>query len=413
MKNFCFLPFTSITVESNGAIRLCCATKHYLGKVSKGNTVSSAWKGKELAAIRNMIKADQRPEDCINCARDEAAGFSSLRLRNINFWRKRLKLNDNKMYGELVDFDNFKNNDIRDISLSFGNRCNLNCVMCSSEYSSSWFNFDKKFIFEGLDFRNNIKKFIKPAAVTNEFLDDILRHACTLNRLELKGGEPLYDKKCEYFLDKLSQVNPGVNISISTNGTIVTEEILKILSRFNNIHFTLSIDGTEKVYQWIRGIDLKIVKQNLNKLSVIDSIRSIGIHFTASAYNLWDINNFIDWTLRIKKHQKYNNKLRYTAFYQRVGQPYITAQNIPLIIRSKIAKKVENKLKSTKGNFRGTESLLNYLRSPDTSPSNQRNFLIWTKKCNQIRNKDIYQIVSGLNEARRFITRSLLIRNLI
>ena len=75
-----------------------------------------------------------------------------------------------------------------------------------------------------------------------------------LKMLSLLGGEPLYEKKNFELLSHLLDIgNDQVFLSMITNGSVLlTDRQKRILSRFKNLNFSVSIDGTESVFDYLR-----------------------------------------------------------------------------------------------------------------------------------------------------------------
>ena len=108
--------------------------------------------------------------------------------------------------------------------------CNLRCKHC---LNSSGEAIPNQLSTE--EFRNLIKELAK------EGVQDI----------RFTGGEPLLHKEI-YDLIKLASDN-GVYTSIGTNGTLITEGVAKKLKNSGLKKAVVSIDGTEKMHDFVRG----------------------------------------------------------------------------------------------------------------------------------------------------------------
>jgi sulfatase maturation enzyme AslB (radical SAM superfamily) len=73
-------------------------------------------------------------------------------------------------------------------------------------------------------------------------------------QLSFVGGEPLLEKKNFVILQKLIELNnTKCFVSIVTNGSIeLSQSQLDILSKFTNLNICVSIDGTDKVFEYLR-----------------------------------------------------------------------------------------------------------------------------------------------------------------
>ena len=100
---------------------------------------------------------------------------------------------------------------IKRLDISFGNTCNLDCVMCRPDFSSKW-NKVVETMPDDIK-RGTEKKLVKNTTMTYDQIDTILdKVGKKLESIVIKGGEPLYDKKAQYFLNKLSDINPNFQV---------------------------------------------------------------------------------------------------------------------------------------------------------------------------------------------------------
>ena len=88
----------------------------------------------------------------------------------------------------------------------------------------------------------------------------------TLEVLMIKGGEPLYDKNCLSLLNRISEVKPGLKIKLVSNITHIPQKTLDTLSKLTNVELNVSIDGTGKIYEWIRGYSFDKIVNNYKKI---------------------------------------------------------------------------------------------------------------------------------------------------
>lgn len=176
-------------------------------------------------------------------------------------------------------------NVMKRLDISFGNSCNLNCVMCSNYFSSSWNTIVKDYEEEYFDIFQN--KQLKYYDISYQQIDKIIstleKHK-TVESVIIKGGEPFYNKKTLYFLDKLYK---GLDIQIVTNATCIDEKILELLDKFKSMYIVVSIDGTDKIYEWIRGHSWNNLEKNIEKIKRYECM----FQFTLTAYNFHALNH--------------------------------------------------------------------------------------------------------------------------
>jgi MoaA/NifB/PqqE/SkfB family radical SAM enzyme len=105
--------------------------------------------------------------------------------------------------------------------------------------------------------------------MTEETFRQLLPAIATAERLHLSGsGEPLMNRQIMQFLDLARQANRGLEIALTTNGTILTEAILRGLIERRLSRLTVSLDGlTHETVSAIRtGINTAKVLAHLELL---------------------------------------------------------------------------------------------------------------------------------------------------
>ena len=95
--------------------------------------------------------------------------------------------------------------------------------------------------------------------------------ALGIHQISIAGGEPFLRKDICEILSIFRESN--IQVSITTNGLLLTEKILQKFSPDLIDHLTISIDGfTKEQYQRIRGVDgFELLNANINRLHEIFS----------------------------------------------------------------------------------------------------------------------------------------------
>ena len=255
----CNYPNSGLFISPMGQTSPCCAIIHSI----PFENVQQFYDDRFFKSIRDSNDKNKILDNpaCINCKTNYERSQTSQLERG------------NKV---LPRTDDVK---IRRLDISFSNTCNLDCVMCTSYYSSKWNKLAEAMPDEIREFtgRSPGKYF----TLSYKQIDSIIESCgSTLESVILKGGEPFYDKKSLYFLNKLSDVNPDIRLSFVSNCTIINEDILE---KFKNLHVTASVDGIFEIYEYVRGFDFPTVERNIDK--ILSSNKSISLQFTASVYN--------------------------------------------------------------------------------------------------------------------------------
>jgi MoaA/NifB/PqqE/SkfB family radical SAM enzyme len=83
---------------------------------------------------------------------------------------------------------------------------------------------------------------------------DILSNAATIKEVYFTGGEPmmspLFPKVLRYLLE-MGYANT-IKIQLNSNISLLTKDIVELLLGFKEVQFSVSLDGTERIYEYIR-----------------------------------------------------------------------------------------------------------------------------------------------------------------
>ena len=156
-------------------------------------------------------------------------------------------------------------------------QCNLRCRHC--------YNADKYF--------NNKQNFEELSTIDAKNAIDILKHN-DIKHIHLLGGEPLVRQDIFYLIDYIRSKN--INVSLTTNATLLTKEICFNLIKYNVNPLFVSLDGVNKeTSDFIRGkgsYDFVLKNINLlrNEIKKHKSSIEIIISFTATNHNKFEIS---------------------------------------------------------------------------------------------------------------------------
>jgi len=136
----------------------------------------------------------------------------------------------------------------RCLGVVLGNACNIDCIHC---YQSK-----------------NGDNLLRPKGIARELRRELMGFYPYLNTMRMQGGEVLAIRG---FADLVEDVALSVDrpiLSISTNGTLITEEWAERLVRTPFSNITVSIDGgTRATYNRLRrGADLDDVLANVDRI---------------------------------------------------------------------------------------------------------------------------------------------------
>ena len=313
-KEICSAIHHGFCITAYGAVNPCCASMGDITKLSKIKNLEDFWyNDKELENIRQYeMSSDQWLDICKGCKYKSEQGLRTRKDKFIQWYNiDKSWTKDNKY-------------DIIHMDISFGNSCNQQCIMCNSNFSSQWLT-DDLYNTKNLPIvREQNKLHLKNWSITYEQLDQIVKLICkNTKKIEIKGGEPLYDKRFEYFVFKALEVNENIMFNVNTNGTHFTIKNIEMLNKIKNINIDISFDGINKVYEWIRGTKWKTSEENFERY-LQHCKHSCNLNFTTSVYNIDHIEEFYNWAVNISTT---SNKKVPINFSQVVTNPFPLSLN--------------------------------------------------------------------------------------
>jgi MoaA/NifB/PqqE/SkfB family radical SAM enzyme len=335
---YCKIPFTSFTMDMNKGIRPCCAygEPSYFGNVIDENIVDII-NNKEWTYLKEQMSKNIVPDGCIEpCYKKEQLSGASARTSMNNY---------------LPNVSSYKTNKLNMLEFNGSNICNAACLHCSQYYSSKWTSYNKKAIekvgkynsilqsqFEGL----HVLHAPHPGQLPNPEL--IIKNLKLLDLSELnvivfKGGEPFLNSEIWHVLQYLDSINvlSGLEIKIVTNGTVISQQLIEMLSKCKSAVFTISVDGVNDMYNYIRYGDAKFdsLESVISVLNNITSTRGIHVSTSVMNYNIFDLEDINEWVNYLAK--KYNNVSTDCIFQNIVHQPgYLSVQTLSDLVRQQL-----------------------------------------------------------------------------
>ena len=198
-KSFCILPWVHLYAEPDGTVFPCCtATPLWDGEMGEPGTRTDPYfaqsniKDKSILEALNtpnfnklrleMLNGEELPSTCTRCKRFEDVGNDSYR----HYGRRH--------FGQFIDaIDNtnedgsLKKLDLKFLNVRFSNHCNMACLTCNAQWSTSWYDkspwlWKDKTRTKLLDLNDNSKYPI---------WDEIEPYLHTVEKIYFTGGEPL------------------------------------------------------------------------------------------------------------------------------------------------------------------------------------------------------------------------------
>jgi sulfatase maturation enzyme AslB (radical SAM superfamily) len=266
---------------------LCCRSTD-IGKFNlKKDTIDSWWASDFLAGVRQQMLAGQEPSDCQLCYWHEAQGAESMRQKS----NREYKIYSQYAEKMLAHYGYPKNMPI-EIELQLTNLCNLKCLMCNEEESSTYLSENKQLKISVID-QTDYK-------VTAIEIDRIKEWIATKpKRINFRGGEPMMVAEIKQLLQWaiVNNLLDNTEIYITTNLTKLDDEWEDILRSIKHLKLMVSIDSIGPLSEYIRyGSSWNRVESNVLKVKSITN--NIIVHAVVQNLNILHIDQLIKWCAR-------------------------------------------------------------------------------------------------------------------
>lgn len=297
----CLIPFASIATHPAGFISRCMMSSKPMGSMTDKNV----WDNNEFIKLRtDMVNGQWNLPGCNTCHEREMQGLVSQRIN----W----KTNERWWTGDIWDNKNFEqsltDNKIYHLFLNTSNLCNFKCRMCNSMFSNSWINDDTLLREHGFD-RKEYVDYTKNRNDLQTFINNLIPQLSELRMITVTGGEPFINNDLLDVFDVLDEAGilKNVHLSITTNGSLLTEEHLLRLRKAKTVNINISIDGTGKLFEYMRSAGQCTWEEITTKIDMLCKFRNEYTNFLFSPnasyqiYNMLNIREFYDWAESIIK----------------------------------------------------------------------------------------------------------------
>ena len=217
--HICHAPFSNMYFNVHGDCAPCWLTFIEPDSYPQ-KSVRDIWFGENYQSLRKHLLEYDLTHKCNVCLKNLQSGnYTSVLARAYD-------INEPAEYPSMLE-------------LELSNTCNLECVMCIGELSSS--------------IRKNRERL--PAiknAYDDNFIQQLEEFIPHLKELRFNGGEPWLINAVFKILEKVEKLNPTLKIVIATNGTVMNYKVKEWLGKLN-IHINFSLDSlTPEIYETIR-----------------------------------------------------------------------------------------------------------------------------------------------------------------
>jgi hypothetical protein len=285
LTNGCPILDYEVSIDTDGLIYPCCNIVNY-----KFENLLELRKWQAIQ--KNTFLKNQWPEACHICQTREKNSNYSVRI-----------------YNQIIQNYDIKSAvpQIKDMQIAYKNLCNLSCIMCDTNGSSTIYEYSANNTQVPDNWiQNSDKKHLK---LNNQNLDIILEAAPSLRKITFLGGEPFLIKEYYTVLKKLPA---SCEIFIVTNGTIYNKQFVDELTRFACVSIMFSVDGYGIINEALRlNSSWDIIEKNILKIKKQLPNAMLGLCPTWTSFNIFHWKSLRDWAV--------NNQLyQFSGFWQNV-----------------------------------------------------------------------------------------------
>jgi organic radical activating enzyme len=292
--NYCSQKFWWLTVEpERRQVLSCCAAYPH--------KIDLAWLQNNKGNLFNLPILQQERKDMLNnvsvpscektCWQAERQGKISRRL--------------------LMDSDNRTHTNITavpdTVHINLGSDCNLTCVYCTKQYSTSWLkdiyengaylDEDRYKISSNDKILLNLKqKKINQTDVYNLIIDEIASYT-DCKEVCISGGEPFLHNNLVELVKKFKQ-----KIKIYTGLGVSTNRLERMLSELpDHVEFAVSAENIHQYYEFARyNNSFKKFEQNLKLITKKHSVVFSSTMSNLTIFNFNDFENYYkDYTIEL------------------------------------------------------------------------------------------------------------------
>jgi radical SAM protein with 4Fe4S-binding SPASM domain len=280
-ESVCYAPFVSMYFDQHGDVRVCCQNvKHTIGNITE-RTLDEIWHGEKVRNLRASIRKCDLRNGCGFCEWQFLDGNDTGEF--IRTFDQFAVATDMPAYPKLMEF-------------SISNTCNLECLMCNGEWSSS------------IRTKREKKKPL-PKLYGESFFAQLRSYLPHLERADFYGGEPFLEHEAYKIWNMMIEMDLKTLCRVTTNGTQYNEKVERVIHSLP-FEFTVSMEGvTKQTVEKIRkNSNFEEVISNFKRFHSYARSMNTGISFTMCLMTLnwhefgdfllfadqWDVGVFVN-----------------------------------------------------------------------------------------------------------------------
>ena len=163
---------------------------------------------------------------------------------------------------------------LKDLFLEVTSRCNARCEHCGSSCGNK------------ID-----KNEISSEVLKKTLLDIANKYNANEIILNVTGGEPLMRKDLFDIMEYASKL--GFRWGMTTNGMLITDEVLRLMEKTNMESISISLDGLKETHESFRKVPncYEKILENIKKLQQVPCIEVVQVTTVANKKNLNELED--------------------------------------------------------------------------------------------------------------------------
>lgn len=397
----CYFALCGLNYKPDDRITMCPRGTDSLADISESIDPNDIINNENFTNIRKMLHQGKWPEHCKSCRDQESRNQTSYRM-------KANKLLKPIHFKNSLDDFKIKNTNLEYIELRFSNACNLSCRHCAPDYSSKWNSIQKTIQPIEDDYKHNIKNITQkwPNQSWNkqqveDLVNSLINNFPNLNRLDIAGGEPLYQKQFWQFLDRIQHhpniSNMYINITSNFNTPVNYEKLSVYMNKFGKSQIKISVDAGRNLYDYFRNGKYENIIKNLKEFQSHNKKTILEATNTITPYQVLDIDNIIKDMLDLPVDKIHHSFVQYPTY---LGMDVLHNQRYQII---KKVKRIHKKLKEDKnasrenrnkltGAIKMTSMIMQAMNNTKESKKDVEAFIYYTKRIDNIKDQNFSKV---------------------
>lgn len=392
-------PWIHMHSWANGSVYPCCvsnsSSEHTYGNLNN-SSLKELYNSEKTKQLRRNMLNNIPTDTCQKCYDQEAIGLRSMR-QNLN--HDYAEQHKDLVY--LTDETGYLDPNRMRLSywdIRFSNICNLKCRTCSLDFSSRWYDDEKKLQGEHM----NRPRILNIREGSNSFFEELEPQIPYIQKIYFAGGEPLITQEHWTFVNRLmEQGRSDVELFYQTNLAQLTyknNNAVDVWNYFDTVNVIASLDASHALAEYMRsGTVWKEIEENIRtvkqqcphiRFKVSCTVSVLNAHAVVDFYNYLVVNNLVAPSMFEI------NPVYYPPWYE----VKILPQELLDKYKNKIDRFLPNleNVKFTRSHFQSLRDLLD--TESRYGSEDWHKFVDLTKKLDSIRNESLSSVHKELSD---------------